>query len=147
MPRSFSGSVFGLSTPKTARKRCSVPAADSGSRLCTVTRGGTVPRWANEAAGPAVSNAAAINAMTIRISISDGAPEVGADDLPFSAIVDELELEAIEVGVDAVDQRRARAPAEHTRMHDGACGALPFDDDLVDAAHDLDSLVGDEIAA
>src|SRR5262245_13685914 len=134
-----------LSTRKTARKRCSAPTLGSGSRLVTATCGGAIPRCASEAPnGAPPSTITAMNAVTIRISLSYGALEVGADDLPVSAVVDELELEAIEVGVQAVDQARVRAPADHAGMHDCARSIPAFDDDLVDAAHDLYSLVGDE---
>ncbi len=67
--------------------------------------------------------------------------------LPISAVVDELELEAIEVGLYAVDQRGARPLTHHAGMDDGARGVRAFEHDLVDAAHYLDSLVGDEVAA
>src|SRR5262245_30787242 len=137
-----------LSTRKTARKRCSAPTLGSGSRLVTATCGGAIPRCASEAPnGAPLSKITAMNAVTIRISLSYGALEVGADDLPVSAVVDELELETIEVGVQAVDQARVSAPADHAGMHDRARGVPAFDDDLVDAAHDLDALVGDEIPA
>src|SRR6185295_428196 len=86
-------------------------------------------------------------AATNRISLSHCAPEVGADDLPVVPIVDELELEPIEVGVDPVDDSGVRTLTDQSGMHDGACDAVALNDDLVDAAHDLDALVGDEIAA
>src|SRR5262245_10112564 len=137
-----------LSTRKTARKRCSAPTLGSGSRLVTATCGGAIPRCASEAPnGAPLSKITAMNAVTIRISLSYGALEVGADDLPVSAVVDELELEAIEIGVQAVDQLGVRAPADHAGMHDGARGVPAFDDDLVDAAHDLDPPVGDAVTA
>src|SRR5262245_42950536 len=136
-----------LSTRKTARKRCSAPTLGSGSRLVTATCGGAIPRCASEAPnGAPLSKITAMNAVTIRISLSYGALEVGADDLPVSAVVDELELEAIEVGVQAVDQGGVRAPTDHAGIHDGTRGVPALDDDLVDTAHDLDSLVRDEIA-
>src|SRR5512134_3395298 len=87
-----------------------------------------------------------MNAVTSRISVSQCAAEVRTDDPPISAVVDELELEAIEVALHPVEQPRARSLADHAGMHDGACGVLPLERDLVDAAHDLDALVRDEVA-
>src|SRR5688572_18980773 len=128
MPRNFNGSVFRVSTRKTARKRWPRPAAGSGSRLCTVTCGGTIPRCASEVPkGAPTRRTSAMNVVTIRISISHGAPEVGADDLPVPTVVDELELEAIEVGIQAVDQRGVRAPPDQAGMHDCARGIPAFD--------------------
>jgi hypothetical protein len=37
--------------------------------------------------------------------------------------------------------------AHEPGVHDGARGIRAFEDDLVDAAHDLDSLIRDEVAA
>ena len=126
------------------------PPDGSGSRVCTVMRGGSQRHAAptTQASGALPSTTTAINADTIRISFSQCAAYVGADDLPLAAVVDELELEAVEVGLDAV--RSASAPdrwPSHARMHDGARRVRALEHDLVDAAHDLDSLVGDEVAA
>src|SRR5215203_4118066 len=138
----FIGSVFMLSMSRTARKLCSPALDGSGSRLCIVKPGGAMPRCACEVpSGALETRTTAMNAVTMRMSLSRRAAEVRTDDSPIATVVDELELEAIEVGVDAADQRRAGPLPDQTRVHDGVSGVSALEDDLVDAAHDLDPLV------
>ena len=53
-----------------------------------MTRGGIIPRCAEEQPGAAtVAKAAANKAVAIRMSVSQGALPIGADDLPVAAVL------------------------------------------------------------